>query len=112
LFRAISQPLFDPGDPINVASSVRSEVAVLLQAGKGDKVIPSDTSADLAAALRLSPLGMGSPQHVFVSVDAAWYQPPEMAAEYNGHNVMWDFVPIREQALKFLESDGQTLLQP
>jgi hypothetical protein len=112
LFRAVAQPLFDPGDPINVAPSVRAETSVLLQAGKGDKVIPADTSADLATALRLSPLGMGSAQHVFISVDAAWYEPPAEAADYNGHNVMWDFVKIRDQALEYLESDGQTLLQP
>lgn len=28
----------------------------------------------------------------------------------DGHNVMWDFAPVRDQALTFLETDGRVLL--
>ncbi len=110
LFRAVSQPLFDAGDPINIAPSVGPGLSVLLTAGNGDQVIPTQTSVDLAGALRLSAPGLGSPQHAFVQVDPAKYLPAAQAADYNGHNVMWDFKPVREQALTFLESDGQVLL--
>jgi hypothetical protein len=115
LFRAAAQPFFDPGDSINLAPSISQEVAVLQQTGLGDLVIPLDTSVDLAAALRLEELGSASgaePVHAFVRVEAARYLPAAQAATYNGHNVMWDFAPVREQALKFLESDGRVLLSP
>lgn len=111
LFRAVSQPLFDPGDPINVGASVKPEVAVLLQAGLGDKVIPYGTSADLAGTMRLSDPAVGN-RHVFQRADASKYLPAAQAADYNGHNVIWDFAPVREQALTFLQSDGATLMLP
>ncbi len=115
LFRVAAQPFFDPGDPINFAPTLKPDIAVLQQTGLGDKVIPLDTSVDLAAALKLTEVGSASgtdPVHAFVRVDAARYLSPSEAADYNGHNVMWDFAPIREQALKFLESDGRVLLSP
>ncbi len=112
LFRAAAQPLFDPGDPINLAHGVRPDVAVLLQEGLGDQTIPNDTSVDLAAAFSLVPVAPGAGRRVFMKADPAKYLPAAEAADYNGHNVMWDFEPIREQALKFLESDGQVLLTP
>lgn len=112
LFRAVAQPLFDPGDPINVAPAVSSDIAVLLQAGIGDKVIPMDTSRDLAGALQLAPASASAGTHAFMQVDPTKFLSASQAADYNGHNVMWDFAPIREQALKFLETDGQVLLTP
>ena len=81
--------------------------------GLNDKVIPEETGVDLAAALRLEELTEASgtaPVHAFVRVDAGRYLPAAEAAAYNGHNVIWDFAPIREQALKFLETDGRVLL--
>jgi hypothetical protein len=115
LFRVAAQPFFDPGDPINVAPSISSDIAVLQQNGVNDKVIPMDTSVDLAGALRLQEIPSASgtgPIHAFVRVDAARYLPATEAAAYNGHNVIWDFAPIREQALEFLETDGRVLLAP
>ena len=115
LFRVAAQPFFDPGDPINVAPTVRRDVAVLQQNGLNDKVIPLDSSVDLAAALQLTEIESTSgadPVHAFVRVDAARYLPAGEAAQYNGHNVMWDFAPVRNQALEFLESDGRVLLSP
>ena len=47
-----------------------------------------------------------------MKVDPAQYLPPAQVADYNGHNVMWDFGPVREQALEFLESDGRVLQVP
>ncbi|MFO0595694.1 MAG: hypothetical protein U0228_10325 [Myxococcaceae bacterium] len=111
LFRAVAQPLFDPGDPINFASAAPGGVSVLLQAGVNDKVIPMDTSVDLARALHLTAVMPGN-RHAFMQADAAKYLPPAEASTYNGHNVMWDFAPIREQALTFLETDGLTLTTP
>ncbi|MFT3712811.1 MAG: hypothetical protein QM817_34600 [Archangium sp.] len=108
LFRAVSQPLFDPGDPVNVAPSVKSEVNVLLQAGIGDKVIPLDTSSDLANALRLTAPAAGN-KHAFMQVLPQSYGE---AADYNGHNVIWDIPVIREQAMRFLETDGAELQTP
>lgn len=115
LFRVAAQPFFDPGDPINFAPTIRRDVAVLQQNGVTDKVIPLDTSVDLAGALGLEELTAASgtePVHAFVRVDGARYLPPAEAAGYNGHNVIWDFAPIREQAIRFLESDGRVLLAP
>lgn len=108
LFRAVAQPLFDPGDPVNVAPAVKSDVAVLLQAGLGDKVIPLDTSRDLAGALRLTAPATGN-RTAFMQVDGTRFGE---AQDYNGHNVMWDIPAIREQALEFLESDGAVLQTP
>jgi hypothetical protein len=65
--------------------------------------------------LKLSELESASgaaPVRAFVRVDAARYLPANEAPAYNGHNVMWDFAPIRDQALEFLESDGRVLLSP
>jgi hypothetical protein len=115
LFRVAAQPFFDPGDPINFAPVLKSEVAVLQQTGLGDTIIPLDTSVDLSAALKLEELGASSgtaPLHAFVRADPAKYLPAAEVASYNGHNVMWDFAPIRDQALEFLESDGRVLLAP
>ena len=115
LFRAVAQPFFDPGDPINFASALNPELAVLQQTGLGDTIIPLATSVDLAAALKLEELGSASgtaPLRAFSRADPAKYLPAAQVADYNGHNVMWDFAPVREQALEFLESDGRVLLAP
>lgn len=106
LFRAVAQPMFDTGDPINLAGALPASVAVLQQAGRGDLIVPNDSSFDLAAAFRLSSTG----RQAFVFVEPSRFLPANEVPTYNGHNVMWDFVPVREQVLKFLESDGQTLL--
>ena len=115
LFRVAAQPFFDPGDPINFAQALKPEVAVLQQTGLGDTIVPFDTSVDLAAALELvAPVATSgtAPVHAFMKVDPAQYLPAAEVAGYNGHNVMWDFGPVREQALEFLESDGHVLQVP
>lgn len=112
LFRAAAQPFFDPGDPINFAGALRAEVAVLLQSGKGDRIVPYETGVDLARALKLPDLAEQSQRRAFCGIDPARYLPPASVAAYNGHNVMWDFEPVREQALRFLASDGAELTQP
>lgn len=115
LFRAAAQPFFDPGDPIHFAASTSSDLAVLQQTGLGDSLIPLDTSVDLAAALRLQELGASTgtaPLRAFVRADPAKYLPAAEVPAYNGHNVMWDFAPVRDQALTFLETDGRVLLAP
>jgi hypothetical protein len=115
LFRVAAQPFFDPGDPINFAQAISPDVAVLQQMGLGDTIVPRDTSVDLAAALHLeAPVATSgtAPLHTFMQVDPAKYLPAAEVAAYNGHNVMWDFAPVREQALEFLESDGRVLLVP
>ncbi len=115
LFRAVAQPFFDPGDPINLASVLSRDVAVLQQTGLNDSLIPTHTSVDLASALGLEEareLSGTDPIHAFVRIDSARYLPAAEAATYNGHNVMWDFPPIREQALEFLKTDGRVLLSP
>jgi hypothetical protein len=108
LFRAAAQPLFDPGDPVNLAPATRADLSVLLQAGAGDKVIPNATSADLANAFGLSAPAAGN-RHAFVLVQPTKYG---LDPDYNGHNVIWDLAPIREQALRFLETDGAELPLP
>jgi hypothetical protein len=111
----VAQPFFDPGDPINFAQVMKPGIAVLQQTGLGDTLIPLDTSVDLAAALKLEELGSASgsePLHAFTRADPARYLPASQVAGYNGHNVMWDFAPVREQALEFLGSDGRVLLAP
>ncbi len=115
LFRAMAQPFFDEGDPVNLAPYVPEEIAVLQQAGVGDEVVPNDSSVDLARALKLPTAVSGtgtSPQHGFILVDAADYLGAIQAQSYNGHNIIWDFEPIRRQALIFLESDGRELFVP
>lgn len=112
LFRAAAQPFFDPGDPINFAGAMRAEVAVLLQSGKGDRIVPYETGVDLASALKLPDLSERPQRRAFSGIDPARYLPPTSVAAYNGHNVMWDFEPVREQALRFLASDGAELTQP
>lgn len=112
LFRATAQPFFDPGDPINTSGSVSTDLAVLLQAGKGDRIVPFETSVDLANALRLPDLDTNPTRRAFTGVDPARYLPAADVARYNGHNVMWDFEPVREQALRFLASDGADLTHP
>lgn len=110
LFRVAAQPFFDTGDPINIAHVLKREVNVLQQAGKGDQIIPNDTSIDLSHALGLSTTG--DDRHVFTLFDPAQFLSPEKAAGYNGHNIMWDIKPIRDQTLTFLESDGTQTLRP
>lgn len=115
LFRVVAQPFFDPGDPINLAQALSRDVAVLQQTGQGDTIIPLDTSTDLARAMALDEAKSTSGTaavRAFMQVDPARYLPPGDVAAYNGHNVMWDFAPIRDQALQFLESDGRTLTVP
>lgn len=115
LFRVAAQPFFDPGDPINFAPALSRDIAVLQQTGLGDTIIPLDTSVDLAAALQLEELTTTTgttPVHAFVRCDPARYLPAPEVPGYNGHNVMWDFAPVRDQALQFLESDGRILLAP
>lgn len=115
LFRAMAQPFFDVGDPINIAPAISDDMAVLQQAGIRDEVIPNETSVDLANAMRLPKAVNGTgttPQRGFILVDSADYLSPAAAADYNGHNVIWDFEPIRRQALIFLESDGRELFVP
>jgi len=115
LFRVAAQPFFDPGDPINFAQALSPDLAVLQQTGLGDTIIPFDTSVDLAAALHLDPAAAATGTaalHAFMKVDPAQYLPADQVADYNGHNVMWDFGPVREQALQFLESDGRVLQVP
>ncbi|MFO0594948.1 MAG: hypothetical protein U0228_06580 [Myxococcaceae bacterium] len=111
LFRAVAQPLFDPGDPITQAQAARPEMAVLLQEGVGDRTIPNDTSRDLAAALKLS-VPPTDATHAFVEVDPTWFRPAAQLQDYNAHGVIWDFAPVREEAMTFLGSDGATLLMP
>lgn len=115
LFRAMAQPFFDPGDPINLAPAVPDGVAVLQQAGLRDEVVPNDSSVDLSRALGLPAAVNASgpgPKRGFILVDPAAWLPASAAATYNGHNVIWDFEPIRRQALIFLESDGRELFVP
>lgn len=115
LFRAASQPFFDPGDPLHVAQVAKAEQAVLLQAGLNDQIVPNDTSDDLARALALSPAAAAdgtAPVRAYMKVDAHDFLPKAEADAYNGHNVMWNFVPIREQVLNFLASDGRRLTMP
>jgi hypothetical protein len=115
LFRVAAQPFFDPGDPINLAQALSPEVAVLQQTGKGDLIIPWDTSVDLAGAYGLGEAKASAgttPLRAYMEVDPAAFLPASEVAAYNGHNVMWDFAPIREQALRFLESDGRVLTMP
>jgi hypothetical protein len=115
LFRVAAQPFFDPGDPINLAQALSPDLALLQQTGKGDLIIPYDTSVDLANAFKLPEAKATSgtaPVRAYMEVEAADFLPANEAAAYNGHNVMWDFTPIREQALKFLETDGRELTMP
>jgi hypothetical protein len=115
LFRAAAQPFFDPGDPIHFVAGLSPDVAVLQQTGLGDAIIPLDSSVDLAAALGLQELGASrgtAPLRAFVRADPAKYPPAADVPAYNGHDVVWDFAPVRDQALLLLESDGRVLLAP
>jgi len=114
LFRTVGQAFFETGDPINMVQLVPAGRAVLVQEGKNDQLVPNATTEDLAKALGAAPatgpLHGTAPLRVLQRVDAAWYLPADQAADYNGHNVMWSFEPVRTQALRFLETDGQDLL--
>lgn len=115
LFRAASQPFFDPGDPLHVAQVASPQQAVLLQAGLNDRIVPNDTSDDLARAFALPPAAAANdagPVRAYMKVDAHDFLPQAEADAFDGHNVMWNFVPIREQALTFLATDGRQLTMP
>ncbi len=111
VFRVASQPFFEAGDPLNVAAALRADVAVLQQLGVGDLTIPNDTSEDLAAAMKLTAVETAqrasTPLHALVRVDANRFLPPEQAAVSDGHEVLWHFEEVRNQALRFLETDGR-----
>lgn len=108
LFRVAAQPFFDRADPINVAHLLPARINVLQQAGTGDLIIPNDTSVDLAHALGLAFDGSDA-RHAFELFVPQDFGEP---ADFNGHNIMWNITPIREQVLTFLESDGATLTTP
>jgi hypothetical protein len=112
LFRAFGQLVLEATDPINLTDTPMDK-AVLLQEGLGDITIPNFTSEHLAAAMGLSLANESrsgtDALRVLVRVDPARYLKPERAATYNGHNVFWDFAPPREQAIKFLGSQGTQL---
>lgn len=114
LFRSVGQAFFETGDPINMVQLVPAGRAVLLQEGKNDELVPNATTEDLAKALGASPatgaLHGAAPLRVLQRIDAAWYLPATEAAAFNGHNVLSTFEPVRSQALRFLETDGQDLL--
>lgn len=113
LFRVIAQPFFEEGDPVNVAEALPADRAVLQQLGVNDLTIPNDTSEDLALAMGLpaaaAAMGGATPLQVLVRVDAARFLPAEEAARFDGHEVLWKLAAPREQALRFLESDGREL---
>ena len=110
IFRATAQAFLEPADPINIASSLPAERAVLMQEGIGDLVIPNFTTENLAAAMRLSvPAAnvIGTvPLQVLSHEDPAKYLPPAEAKVFNGHNVFGSFAPVRSQAMRFLQTKG------
>ncbi len=113
LFRTAGQAFFEPGDAINMVHRIPAGRAVLMQEGKDDWLVPNQTTEDLAKAMGLDsparPIVGTAPVRAIVRVDPAKYLPPERVGDYNGHNVMWDFTPVRDQVLRFLETDGREL---
>lgn len=114
LFRSVGQAFFETGDPINMVQLVPPGRAVLVQEGRNDQLVPNATTEDLAKALGAAPAAGATqgtaPLRVLQRVDPAWYLPPAQAAGFDGHEVLYAFDPVRAQALRFLESDGQDLL--
>ncbi|MBS1148417.1 MAG: Extracellular lipase, Pla/cef family [Myxococcaceae bacterium] len=116
IFRAVAQPFLEPADPINFASSLPAERAVLVQEGVGDLTIPNFTTENLAAAMKLqvptAAITGTAPLQVLSREDPAQYLPPDQAKIFNGHNVFGNFAPVRSQAMKFLETKGREYQVP
>jgi hypothetical protein len=114
VIRTAGQAFFETADAINMVQRVPGSRAVLVQEGKGDLTVPNFTTEDLARAMHapatLEQSGT-APLRVLSRSDPAWFLNAVDVPAYNGHNVMWDFAPVRNQALRFLESDGRVLLR-
>lgn len=116
LFRAMAQSFLEPGDNLNAAHRLTGATAVLVQEGVNDLTIPNFTTEDLSTELGLSvptatQAGAG-PQQGLTRWDAARFLPPAQATAFNGHEVFGTFAPVREQAVRFLESRGRELWLP
>ncbi len=116
IFRAVAQPFFESADPVNIASALPMERAVLVQEGVGDRTIPNFTTENLAGAMGLSAptaaITGTAPLHVFSRADPAKYLSPEQAKTFNGHEVFGSFAPVRSQAMTFLSSKGRAYQVP
>jgi len=113
--RAAGQAFFETADAINMVHRVPETRAVLIQEGKRDLTVPNYTTEDLARALGAPPVvdrvSGSAPLRVLSRADPAWYLGGDQLAGYNGHDIMWDFEPVRAQVLRFLESDGREVLR-
>ncbi|MBX7099927.1 MAG: hypothetical protein K1X89_19580 [Myxococcaceae bacterium] len=112
-FRAAAQPILEPADPINFAGQLRGDMALLHQEGLRDQLIPNHATEDLARAFGMTPATGNvtgtTPLHAFAVHDPAKYLSAEKAKDYNGHNV-YDFAPVREEIMRFLETRGHELV--
>lgn len=111
LYRAASQLVLEPADPINLAQLVSPDKAVLLQEGVGDFAIPNFTSENLAAALKAEASAQeqrGAALKLLFRADPAAYLPPARLPGYNSHNLLWESGAdaLRAQAVRFLASGG------
>lgn len=116
IFRALAQPFFDSGDPVNLGHVLPLDRAVLIQEGLGDLVIPNFTTEDLAAAYGVTQPAATvtgtAPIRAIYRVDPKKFLSASQANGYNGHGVYYDIKPVRDQMLKFLETRGRELLIP
>lgn len=115
MFRTIAQPFLEPTDPINLASALPKNRAVLMQLGKNDLTMPNETTERLAAAMQLTAttdsITGTTPLQVFTRHEGSTYLPGDKGQNYDGHNIMYDFAPVRAQVLRFLETRGTELVK-
>lgn len=118
LFRAVAQLFMETGDPINLSYGLAaSGKALLLQEGVGDATIPNFMTEDLARSMGVlaapGPVSGTAPLAYLYRADPARLAvPPDTAQNHLGHNVFFEFEPVRVQAGKFLKSLGRELWVP
>jgi hypothetical protein len=116
LVKACGQPFFETGDPINVASHVRSDMSILQQNTRGDDTIPNDVSFDLKNAFGLpdtvNVTNSPTPVRGFSFYDLADFLPADQVNGDNAHNLIYRVKAAQTQAFDFLGADGRSLAVP
>jgi dienelactone hydrolase len=106
----LGQQALDPADPLNFARRWRAERfpgftprRVLMQEGIGDNLVSNESTEALAAA---GGLVANQPQSDARGVSGLWrFEPP------GGHGI-FARADVREQAVRFLASDGTEIIAP
>ncbi len=116
IFRAVAQPFLEDADPVNLAGALPASRAVLVQEALGDITIPNFTAENLAGAMRLTVpttnLTGTTPLQVISHEDPTRCLTATQLVGYNPHGMFGDCGFVRDQAMKFLATQGKEYTVP